>query len=213
MIGLVLVQNHWVLAGDLIAARGLDRAQLLPLLAPLPARALNARNWVPYEALFGRERVRDMVNKVSDCGVAPDADGEDSWWDHHWCRLGVGLLPEQSRQDSDALWLQRLAAVPPEGPADCNALLAAPWRHESSRWPAWRNTLGRRMLSEDWHWESYVARQADLELLRQTLLALIRRHALPPGADVEISDGGGQLAGCAARLRPDDTRKIRLPAI
>jgi len=45
MIGIVVVQNNWLLAGDLFVAR--NRRRLLPLLQPLPARALSPRNWIP----------------------------------------------------------------------------------------------------------------------------------------------------------------------
>lgn len=216
MIGLSAVQNNWVLAGDVVALRGLDRAVLAPLLLPLPAQVLSARHWVPHEALFGREVISDMVDPVRGCHRATNAEGEPavSWWDRQLCRFALGLLPQQSRQDSDARWLQRQATLPATGPVACEVLQVEPWI-ETTHWPAWRNSVTRWLLDVPGpHWSGYVARQTDLELLRQTLLATARREQLPGAVRVERSAEGQRFAGCLARLVPDSARDpIRLPAL
>jgi len=216
MIGLSAVENNWVLAGDVIALRGLDRAQLAALLKPLPALTLSPRNWIPHEAQYGREVMSDLVDPVRGCHQAKDAEGEPavSWLDRQLCRFALGSMPEQSRQDSDALWLQRLSTLPATGPAACEGLQAEPWV-ETTPWPAWRNTVTRWLLDVPGsHWKGYVARQIDLELLRQTLLATVQRQPLPGSVRVERKAEGLSFAGCQARLELKGMRDpIRLPAL
>jgi hypothetical protein len=215
MIGVITVQNNWLLAGDLIALRGWDRARLEPLLKPLPALALSARHWVPHEAQYGREVISDLVHPVHGCQHAKDAEGQPvaSWLDRQQCRFALGLMPEQSRQDSDARWLQYLATLPATGPAPCETLQAEPWV-DTKPWPAWRNTMTRWLLDVPGdHWTRYVARQTDLELLRQALLATVQRQPLPGAVRVDHSADGLSFAGCQARLELKGRDPIRLPAL
>ena len=142
-----------------------------PLLAPLPASALNPRAWIPHEAWFGRAMLREMTDAVRPCAEGGEAGVEQGWLGRQWCRLGLGLLPEQSQQDSDAAWLRRLASVPAQGPVACEVLLSESWMQANHPSLAWRNTIARWTLeSASGHWQAYVARQSDLELLRLTLL-------------------------------------------
>lgn len=213
MIGIVAVQNNWLLAGDLVSARGWDRRRLLPLLEPLPARALSPRNWIPYEAEFGRELFRDMATGLQHCVVS--ADSEASWAERQWCRMGLGVLPEQSAQDSDARWLRHLATLPAEGPARCETLKDAPWPEPERIWPAWRNTAARWMIElPGGQFRGYAARQADLESLRQTLRGRVLGEPLP--AIVQLSREGNELRmrACLAFIQPGDKPgSIRLPAL
>jgi hypothetical protein len=215
MVSVAAVQSSWLTATDVLAARGQDRAALEPLLAPLPPHALSPRNWIPHEAQFVREVVRDMVDPVHGCHNAVDFAGlpATSWLDRQLCRWALGMLPEQSRQDGDARWLQRLATLPAEGPASCDALQSGPWR-ERTPWPSWRNTLTRWLLDVP-HGQlaSYGARQLDLELLRQALLATLHGQPLPAAVDVAERAGVRRFSACQARLAPPDAQvRIRWPA-
>lgn len=215
MIGLAAVQNSWLVAADVMAARGQNRAALLPLLQPLPQQALSPWHWIPYEAQFGREVIRDMVDPVHGCDRAMDVEGvpSPSWLDRQLCRWALGMLPEQSAQDSDARWLPRLEGLAADGPVPCDTLQARPWT-APRRGPSWRNTLTRWMLDmPDVHWTGYVARQTDLELLRQTLVARIRQQPLPGGVQLSGGADAPRFSACAARLAADTTpAPIRLPA-
>ncbi|HEY9108090.1 MAG TPA: hypothetical protein VIN58_15515 [Roseateles sp.] len=213
MIGIVAVQNNWLLAGDLIAARGWDRQRLLPLLEPLPARALSPRNWIPYEAEFGRELFRDMATELQHCVIS--ADSEASWPERQWCRMGLGVLPELGAQDSDARWLRHLATLPAEGPASCETLKAEPWSAPERIWPAWRNTAARWLIeSIGGQFRGYAARQADLELLLQTLRGQVLGQPLPATVQLSREAGALRMRACLASIQPGDKLgAVRLPAL
>jgi hypothetical protein len=213
MIGIVAVQNNWLLAGDLFVARNWDRRRLLPLLEPLPARALSPRNWIPYEAEFGRELFRDMATGLQHCVIS--AESEASWPERQWCRMGLGVLPEQSAQDSDARWLRHLATLPADGPAHCETLKAAPWAEPERIWPAWRNTAARWLIeSPGGQYTGYVARQTDLESLRQTLRGQVLGGPLPAIVQLSRDAGAVRMRACLASIQPGDERAtVRLPAL
>lgn len=213
MIGIVAVQNNWLLAGDLLVARGWDHQRLLPLLEPLPAGALSPRNWIPYEAEFGRELFRDMATGLQHCVIS--AESEASWPERQWCRMGLGVLPELSAQDSDARWLRHLATLPAEGPAPCETLKAAPWPAPERVWPAWRNTAARWLIElPGGQCTGYAARQADLESLRQTLRTQSLGQSLPAQVQVSREAGAVRMRACLAQIQPGNERATtRLPAL
>ncbi|MFG6432639.1 hypothetical protein [Roseateles sp. LYH14W] len=157
-----------------------------------------------------------MVDPVRGCHQAKDAEGQPvvSWLERQQCRFALGVMPEQSRQDSDARWLRHLATLPATGPAACEVFQAEPWI-ETTPWPAWRNTVTRWLLEvPGGHLAGYAARHSDLELLRQTLLATLQGQPLPAGVLIERKAEGQIFAGCQARLGPKVSREpIRLPAL
>jgi hypothetical protein len=134
--------------------------ELLPLSAALPADALAPQRWVASEAAWQRGVVADLP---SQCGQAePEMGGALHWM---VCKLGLGLLPEVTRQDIDARWLQRLASAQ----AGEKAVVGQGEPTPMSAW-AFRNTVGRLLLSlADANYAGYFARQADVDLQRQTL--------------------------------------------
>lgn len=212
MVGVAAVQRSWLLAADFMASTpGVERAALLPVLAPLPAQVLDPRIWVPSEARFVREVVRDTAQSTQGC----EEDGSTgAAGDRLWCRLRLGLLPELSNQYSDARWLARLAAVPRDGLASCEQLSVPIWREPARGWPTWRNTLGRLMLDTETDWARYTARQLDLELLRLTLRAQVTGEALPAGVQLRRDADTQQFAGCQARLYPGEAAgTLRLPPL
>ena len=217
MIGVVAVQNSWLFAAQRISAGDLERTVLTPLLAPLAVDALSPRQWAPGEARFGRELMRDLGDKVRGCSAATGESDPQPLLSLEWvmCHLRLGVLPEQSAQDIDAGWLARLAAVPPSGPADCNSLQTPLWREQEGRWPRWRNTLIRLSLDGPGvDWSMYAARQLDLELLRQTLLALNLGQPAPPGVTLQREAGGQSFSACRARLQPGEKAAVlRLPLL
>lgn len=213
MVAVSAVQRNWLVAA------ALDPAALLPLLEPLPQAALSPRAWVPYEARFVREVIQDMGDKVRGCHRAVDAisDPVGSWLDRQLCRFGLGMLPEQSLQDSDARWLARLAVVPAEGPVACEVVQTPLWRGEGSAgaWLAWRNTVTRWMLDMPAaDWAPYAARQLDLELLRQTLRAKVLGQSVPNAVLLTPEGGAQRWAACRARLLPGNAEAtLRLPLL
>ena len=219
-VAISAVQHSWLLAADEGAARGLDRSAtasfMAPLLAPLPPAALSPRAWVPHEARFSRETMRDLTDDVRGCHRATGAGGMPPvpWLERQLCRTRLGMLPEQTSQDQDARWLARLAPLPPTGPAPCDALQTPAWRGSATFTPSWRNTLTRWLLDvPGGDWAGYAARQLDLELLRQTLLARATGQPLPGGVQLTPVDGALQFGACRARLAPGEPeRSVRLPA-
>lgn len=211
MVGVAAVQRSWLLAGQMVANRALDPAALMPLLAPLPQAALNPRAWALHEARFTREVIRDLVHEERGCHRAEDA----SWLDRLGCGAALGLMPEQTVQDSDERWLALLAAAPAQGPVSCEALQSPPWREPESFSLSWRNTLGRWMMDVPTrHWELYAARQLDLELLRQTLIAQVLRQSPPGTVQLTRENGAQRFAACRARLHPGEAEAtLRLPLL
>lgn len=206
MMGVAAVQRSWLQAAELVARGSVRRELLQSLLVPLPARALSPRHWVPSEARFTREVLRDLAAARDGCADAASAP-ESGVLDRLACRYRyqLGLLPELSARDSDAQWQARLASASADGPVACEQLSAAPWRVEPRRWPAWRNTLGRWTLdAAPVDWAVYAARQLDLELLRQSLLAPLIGQATPSAARLRREGDVQRFAGCRARLVPDD---------
>jgi hypothetical protein len=218
MIGVVAVQSNWLFTAQLAAAGGVERAALPPLLAPLPSEALSPRHWALEEARFGRELMRDMAHAVRKCGAGSSLSDEPAvpWLERLMCRNALGVLPELSVQSSDARWLARLATVPPQGPASCEQLSQPVWREAGTGWPAWRNTLGRRALDSPAgaNFALYAARQADLELLRQTLLAQVLGQSTPGAVQLTREAGAQRFAACRARLFPGEHEAtLRLPLL
>ncbi len=135
-------------------------AQLLPLTAALPADALAPQRWVAAEAAWQRGVVADLQAQCEQPG--PPMGDALQWM---VCRLGLGLLPEATRQEIDASWLQRLALAQAGTSVAAGQSEPAPQR----TW-AFRNTVGRLLLSlADASFAGYFARQADVDLQRQTL--------------------------------------------
>ena len=217
MVGLAAVQRSWLLAADLVANRSMEPALLMPLLAPLPAAQLSPRAWIPTEARFTREVIRDMVDTVHGCHQAQDLNGDPTapWLDRQLCRFKLGVLPEQSAQDSDARWLARLATAPATGPVACETLQSALWRGQDAATLSWRNTLTRWMLDTPGvDWAPYAARQLDLELLRQTLVAQVLGQSPPGAVELTRESGAQRFAACRARLLPGQVDAIlRLPLL
>jgi len=129
--------------------------------------------------------------------------------------MGLGVLPEQSAQDSDARWLRHLATLPAEGPAPCETLQVPPWPAPERTWPAWRNTAARWLIeSPGGQFTGYAARQADLESLRQALRGQVLGQPVPASVQVSREVGAVRMRACLASIQPGDERAtIRLPAL
>jgi hypothetical protein len=211
-IALSALQRNWLMAADYTAVQpGTDRGALLALLQPLPPDVLSPRAWIPFEAHFARELVRDFTSYR--CGEARSES--DDAIKVGLCRWLAGGLPVQSLQDVDARWQARLANLPAHGPASCESLTSDLWRDNERPWPSWRNTLPRWLLdTPQAHYGRYAARQLDLELLRQTLRAQLLGESVP-GTVTLTRDGGAQrFAACRARLYPGDAgATLRLPLL
>lgn len=145
-------------------------AELQPLAAALPAQALSPQRWVAAEAAWQRGVIADLRGHCDQAG--PELGGGLQWM---VCRLGLGLLPEATRQEIDARWLARLAGAEA-------GVLAVESAGPAPFWQVFRfhNTLGRLLLGlSDANYAGYFARQADVELQRQTValaLALVAQQ-------------------------------------
>lgn len=217
MIGMTTVQGNWLLAADLVAHGRLEAAGLAGLLAPLPAEALSPRRWIPTEARFGREVMRDLVDDRHSCrsGEAETVTAPRGWMDRLVCHVGLGFLLEQTLQDIDQRWLARLDTLPATGAPACEALDTPTWRTRPDTGLAWRNTVARWVLDVPGvDWSPYAARQLDLELLRQTLQSLLQGQSPPALVSLTRETTGQRFAACRARLATDDAEAtLRLPLL
>lgn len=215
MIGLATVQRNWLLAADLVAHQRLDAPALGALLAPLPAEALSPRRWIPSEARFGREVMRDLADDRYNCASSEAAAAPRGLADRLVCHLGLGFLLEQTTQDSDQRWLARLGTLPAAGAPACNTLDTPVWRAPAEAGLSWRNTVARWVLDVPGvDWSHYAARQLDLELLRQTLQARLQGQSPPAGVSLTREATGQRFAACRARLATDDAEAtLRLPLL
>jgi hypothetical protein len=159
-----VARRHYQGVAAVLALQPGWAAELLPLSVALPPDALAPQRWVAAEAAWQRGVLADLR---AQCGQAdPPMGGALNWM---VCNLGLGLLPEATRQEIDARWLQRLAAAQAGEKAVVGQGEPTPMR----AW-AFRNTVGRLLLSlADANYAGYFARQADVELQRQTLALAI----------------------------------------
>lgn len=217
MIGLATVQRNWLLAADLVSHQRLEATALGALLAPLPAEVLSPRRWIPSEARFGREVMRDLVDDRHNCrsNESEAAAVPRGWTDRLVCHVGLGFLLEQTVQDSDQRWLARLETLPATGAAVCDTLDTPAWRTPAEASLSWRNTVARWVLDVPGvDWSPYAARQLDLELLRQTLQARLQGQSPPAGVSLTREATGQRFSACRARLAPDDAEAtLRLPLL
>lgn len=209
---LAVLQRNWLVAADYAATEpGADGAALLALLEPLPLDVLSPRAWIPFEAYFQRELMREFTGYS--CGESRHE--RDGLIKVGLCRWLAGGLPVQSLRDADARWQARLADLPTQGAAPCESLASGLWRDSERPWPSWRNTVPRWVLdTPQSHYGRYAARQLDAELLRQTLRAQVLGESIP-GAVTLTRDGGAQrFAACRSRLYPGDAgATLRLPLL
>jgi hypothetical protein len=150
------------------------------LAAPLPVEARDPARWMSTEALYGRVMV-DLLRQQCN---RPRDEGELGWAGRLWCATRIGLLPNVTKADSDARWLQALSATH-QGLAA--ALNRPPFSRMNAERPrlAWRNTFGRLLLDVGADsYATYLARQLDLYAHHAAFqLALNMTRAEVPASD------------------------------
>lgn len=164
-IGWASLHRNWQLIGAMAASRPHLAQQLLPLARPLEGADRSMQRWVAVESAFGHAVLLDIPKACKrEPAGNPDASLDDRLMNALWCRLGIGMLPNLTVQNSDRFWERFLAAATDGLPAALNGTKldpepAAGWR--------WRNTVGQILLDvAQPNFASYVARQADVDLHR-----------------------------------------------
>jgi hypothetical protein len=190
LAGVQLVAEQWQAVAAVAALQPAWAAELRPLAAALPARALDLRRWAVTESTMVNATAAELFERCARGEALDVGIGVLPRWLPHACRFRVGLLREATLQALDARWaalLERLSR-PSDEPLD--ALLSprlAVRELSQPAPPAWRNTLGQMLLARlQPDLEPALLRLADLELHRQVLaLALAaqaQRVALPSRA-------------------------------
>jgi len=159
-------QTVAVLAG----ARPQLAVQLQELLRPLSPAALTTQRWLASESAFTQAITRDLPRSCEYMrDVPPESRG---WFDRFWCVGQLGLLPELTAQQMDAVYLQ-LAERTHEGAVQ-GAVHRPKEVVETSAW-AWRNSIGQVLLvAAQPQWGQYIDRQAEVELSRQAAELVVR---------------------------------------
>ncbi len=177
-------------------------ADLAPLAAELPAEALNPRRWVAAEAAWQRGVIVGLRGQCDDAQFELGPLTRAAV-----CTLGVGLLPELTRQEIDARWVQRLAAFEAGERA-----VATPAATGATPHLAFRNTVGRMMLSlAEANYAGYFARQSDVELQRRAVAlgTLLVAEAVPLAQRAEWLQRQALPATLKLRIRlAEDGRAI-----
>lgn len=156
---------------------------LQPLLRSLEPEALSAQRWMAAESRFSEAITRSLK---SSCGKQEESREElprQGLSERAFCVLGLGLLPNKTVQDIDHYWLRALEATQSAGLG--GSLSQAPLKPGTDLAPtfAWRNTVGQVLINvAQPQYAVYVAKQADVELVRQTVLLALRMSAEQVGA-------------------------------
>jgi hypothetical protein len=174
-VGWAVLRREWRAAATVVAADPRMAAVMQPLEAPLPLSVREASHWIPAEAAFQRA----MMDQMPAHCEQPGTSGALARW---LCRTRIGVLPNVSKADIDAYWLQALNATR-EGLAP--ALNQPPFARQDSVWRflAWRNTFARLLFAIGADGQGgYVARQADLLMHHQVFglaMSMARERVAP----------------------------------
>ncbi len=219
-----------------VAAVHLRQPSWAGALAPLVAApvAIDHRRWIVTEAAFVRGTLFAPGRGCQRSAWSESPEAASGWMDGA-CRLGLGYLPEATRQQVDARWLAvwQQAGAGPDAFIDASLARRAE-REAAPQSLAWRNTVGQAIadLAEP-ALEHYLLRLADVELHRLTLsLALqaaaagvpeaerdawLQREAIAPRqrARLQWEDAGRVLTGRTwfSELPGSDPRRqpVRVP--
>lgn len=165
------LRGQWQTVAELGARHPQWAAQLLPLLRPLEPGSLSAERWIAFESGL----VYNAIAQLPLGCARPRLPEQSNWADSLFCRLGIGILSQETLQASDRYWLSMLEASHED---IAQALGRAPLKSEDSpNWYAnlvWRNSFGHLLLAIARPlYPTYLAQQADVELHRRaTVFAL-----------------------------------------
>ena len=163
---------------------------LAPLLAPWPDSVQAVRRWMVTEAAYGRNMLSlalrecySVVDVVADDSVSW-LEGAKGGLDSFMCRHQIGWHPERTLVANDELWLKRIAALDAGLPAAIESAAADSKVAESEGilgLLSWRNTMGNIVVAIGRHGsDSYVARQADIELHREAAVLALQAAPIAP---------------------------------
>lgn len=165
------LRRQWQTVAELGARHPEWAAQLGPLLRPLELASLSAQRWIAYESSLTYGTIAQLPLECD----KPRLPEQSNWADSLFCGLGIGMLTQETLQDSDRYWLSMLEASRQDL---AQALGRAPLKPEDQpNWYSslvWRNSMGHLLLTlASPLYPSYLAKQADVELHRRTaVLAL-----------------------------------------
>lgn len=181
LAGATLVAEQWQAVAAVAALQPAWAAELQPLAAPLPARAFDVRRWAVTESTMVNATARELFERCRRGDALDLGIGALPGWLPQACRWRVGLLPEATRQALDARWASLLQQLerPFDDPLDAMLSPRLAVRELSlPAPPAWRNTLGQRLLARlQPELEPALLRLADLELHRQVLALALAAQA------------------------------------
>jgi hypothetical protein len=160
---------------------------LTPLLAPLPNQVKSIRRWMVVEAAFSHGMLTEPERLPSNHTAVAASEGDSGFGGFDLSELlqrhGLGWQPERTVQAIDAQWLRSLQELN-------RGLVAAIGAH-SNEAPnndflgglTWVNPVGSVLVSIGRPaYADYLARQADLDLHRETAALVVHAAAasVPP---------------------------------
>jgi hypothetical protein len=164
---------------------------LMPLLAPLPDPVQSVKRWMVVEAAFQRGSITEIAERVDEYtataavgGGEPASGGVDLY---AWLfRRGIGWHPERTAQAIDAQWLRWIqqldnglaAAIGAQSSEAADSARDGVWHGVT-----WVNPVGGVLVNVARPaYAGYLARQADLELHRETAAVAVNAASagVPP---------------------------------
>ena len=163
---------------------------------------MEARRWIATERAFATGSIKSAFTTC-----------EGFWYEGierlFWlaCKTGIGWLPNATQRVLDSFWLEQAQRAQQGLQVALDQALADAKRPEAGFHLSWRNTLG--MLLADVAkpgWAAYYARQADMDLQRQTvaLLLAVQAQRVPPTERNAWLDRQGLAPQVRSRLNFED---------
>jgi len=145
---------------------------LLARLPPLPPEVLSAAPWIAFESGFGQATIDGME---AGCRRAIARKQFDAAADRLWCEYRIGLLPNATKQALDQQWLAIRAVADRGMPAALQADASLPDLVPPWAYLHWRNSIGGVLVDVARpQYAQYLAKQADVELLRTAAALALR---------------------------------------
>lgn len=214
------LRRQWQTVAELGAHRPQWADQLLPLLRPLEPASLPSRHWIAFESSLTYSAIEQLSSECKKSRL-PELD---NWADRLFCEFGIGILTQETLQESDRYWLTMLETM---GQAPLTPEDSPNWYSSL----AWRNSIGHLLLAIARPlYPSYLAQQADVELHRraanfalqlaaervptaQRAARLVAQQTVDHGERLTLAEDELQarpwLAEMKSRLEPRDA--IRIP--
>lgn len=159
-----MARRHWRVLIDLAARQPQAAPALRAMLRPLSPRALDASAWIPSEAQYGRESMRELTCLNEEAQASPQTSANAL---PMRCPAAFWSMPNATSHLMDEQWLRALQLAP-GGPLEM-----LDWYPDSTTedfWDAlaWRNSVGRLLVGISApNYQVYARKQASLLLLNE----------------------------------------------